>query len=33
MMLAASYDNWIGLGVGVLLVALLVVVLIVPERF
>ena len=32
-MLAASYDNWIGLGVGVLLVALMVVVLILPERF
>lgn len=33
MILAASYDNWVGLGVGVLLLALLVVVLIVPERF
>ncbi len=32
-MIAASYDNWIGLGIGVVLFALLVVVLIVPERF
>jgi hypothetical protein len=32
-MFAASYDNWVGLGIGVVLLALLVVVLIVPERF
>jgi hypothetical protein len=32
-MLAAAYDNWVGLGIGLALLALLVVVLIVPERF
>jgi hypothetical protein len=32
-MFAASYDNWVGLGVGILLLALLAVVLIMPERF
>jgi hypothetical protein len=32
-MLAAAVDNWIGLGIGLLLLGLLVVVLIVPERF
>jgi hypothetical protein len=32
-MLAAAYDNMVGLGIGVLLLGLLVVVLIVPERF
>jgi len=32
-MLAASYDNWVGLGVGIVLLALLAVVLIMPERF
>jgi hypothetical protein len=31
--IAASYDNWVGLGVGVVLLALLVVVLVAPERF
>lgn len=32
-MLAAAYDNWVGLGIGLVLLGLLVVVLIVPERF
>lgn len=32
-MVAASYDNWVGLGIGLVLIALLVAVLIVPERF
>jgi hypothetical protein len=32
-MLAAAYDNWVGLGIGLVLLALLVVVLMVPERF
>ena len=32
-MLAADYDNWVGLGIGLALLALLLVVLIVPERF
>jgi hypothetical protein len=32
-MLAASYDNWLGLGVGLVLLALLTVALIAPERF
>ncbi|MFV0524963.1 MAG: K(+)-transporting ATPase subunit F [Acidimicrobiales bacterium] len=32
-MLAAAYDNWVGLGAGLMLLVLLVVVLIVPERF
>ena len=32
-MLAAAYDNWVGLGIGIALLALLIVVLIVPERF
>lgn len=32
-MLAASYDNWIGLGVGLLALVMLIVVLVVPERF
>lgn len=32
-MFAASYDNAIGLGIGLVVLALLVVVLIVPERF
>lgn len=32
-MFAAAADNWIGLGIGLLLLGLLVVVLIVPERF
>jgi hypothetical protein len=31
--IAAAYDNWVGLGVGVALVVLMAVVLIVPERF
>jgi heme exporter protein D len=33
MMLAASYDNWIALGVGLVALVMLVVVLVVPERF
>jgi hypothetical protein len=32
-MIAAAYDNWVGLGLGVALVVLMAVVLIVPERF
>lgn len=32
-MLAAAVDNWVGLGIGLALLALLVVALIVPERF
>lgn len=32
-MIAAAYDNWVGLGVAAVLLALLVVVLIAPERF
>ncbi len=32
-MIAAAYDNWVGLGLGVALVVLMVIVLIVPERF
>lgn len=32
-MLAAAYDNWVGFGLGLVLLALLVAVLIVPERF
>jgi hypothetical protein len=32
-MLAADYDNWVGLGIGIVLLALLVLVLIAPERF
>lgn len=32
-MLAAGYDNWVGLGIGAALLILLVIVLIVPERF
>lgn len=32
-MIAAAYDNWIGLLVGISLIALLIVVLVVPERF
>jgi hypothetical protein len=32
-MIAAGYDNWIGLGLGVLVLAYLVVVLVFPERF
>lgn len=32
-MFAAAYDNWVGLAVGVLVLALLAVVLVVPERF
>jgi hypothetical protein len=31
--IAATYDNWVGLGLGVALVVLMAVVLIVPERF
>jgi hypothetical protein len=31
--IAAAYDNWVGLGLGVALVVLMAVVLIVPERF
>jgi hypothetical protein len=33
VIVAAAYDNWVGLGVGLVLLVLLVVVLIVPERF
>jgi K+-transporting ATPase KdpF subunit len=32
-MIAASYDNWLGLAIGAALIALLVAVLIMPERF
>jgi hypothetical protein len=32
-MIAAAYDNWVGLGLGIALVVLMAVVLIVPERF
>lgn len=32
-MFAAAWDNWVGLGIGLVLLAWLVVVLIVPERF
>ena len=32
-MIAAAYDNWVGLALGVALVVLMAVVLIVPERF
>lgn len=32
-MVAASYDNWIGLGIGLLLLVLMVTVLMAPERF
>ncbi len=32
-MIAAAYDNWVALGLGVALVVLMAVVLIVPERF
>jgi hypothetical protein len=32
-MFAAAYDNWVGLGIGLVLLALLVVVLMTPERF
>jgi heme exporter protein D len=32
-MLAAAYDNWIALGVGLVALVMLVVVLVVPERF
>ncbi len=32
-MIAAAYDNWLGLGLGLVLLVLLVVVLIAPERF
>jgi hypothetical protein len=31
--IAAAYDNWVGLGLSVALVVLMAVVLIVPERF
>jgi hypothetical protein len=31
--IAAAYDNWVGLGLGVALLVLMAVVLIVPERF
>jgi hypothetical protein len=31
--IAAAYDNWVGLGLGVALAVLMAVVLIVPERF
>jgi hypothetical protein len=31
--IAAAYDNWLGLGLGLVLLVLLVVVLIAPERF
>jgi hypothetical protein len=31
--IAAAYDNWVALGLGVALVVLMAVVLIVPERF
>jgi hypothetical protein len=31
--IAAAYDNWVGLGLGVGLLALMAIVLIVPERF
>lgn len=33
MLAASSYDNWVGLAVGAALLALLVFVLIKPERF
>ncbi len=32
-MLAAGYDNWVGLGVAIVVTVLLLLVLIVPERF
>jgi hypothetical protein len=32
-MIAAAYDNWVGLGLGIVLLVLMAVVLIVPERF
>ena len=32
-MIAAAYDNWVGLGLGVVLAVLMAIVLIVPERF
>ena len=32
-MLAAAYDNWVGLAIAIVLLVLLIVVLIVPERF
>lgn len=32
-MIAAAYDNWVGLGIGLVLLGLLIVVLMVPERF
>ena len=32
-MIAAAYDNWVGLGIGLALVALLAIVLIAPDRF
>lgn len=32
-MLAAAYDNWVGLVIGLVLLAMLIVVLIAPERF
>jgi hypothetical protein len=31
--IAAAYDNWVGLGIGLVLLGLLIVVLMVPERF
>ena len=32
-MLAAAYDNWVGLAMGLVVVALVIVALVVPERF
>jgi hypothetical protein len=32
-MIAAAYDNWVGLGIGLALVVLLAIALIVPDRF
>ena len=32
-MFAAAYDNWVGLAIGLILLALLVMVLIIPDRF
>jgi hypothetical protein len=32
-MIAAAYDNWVGLGVGLVLLMLLTIVLVRPERF
>jgi hypothetical protein len=33
VIVAAGYDNWVGLGIGLALVALLAIALIAPDRF